>query len=82
LTLPLLIDEDSQAKILVNLLLQAGHDILTVNEAGLSGQPDSKIFQYARSQRRLILTRNYDDFQSLHEKKIYSSWRFSNLWRC
>jgi predicted nuclease of predicted toxin-antitoxin system len=70
LTLPLLIDEDSQAKILVNLLLQAGHDVLTVNEAGLSGQPDRAVFQYACFQGRLVLTRNYDDFQSLHQKNL------------
>jgi hypothetical protein len=68
LTLPLLIDEDSLAKILVNLLLQAGHDVLTVNEAELSGQSDRTVFKYASSQGRLVLTRNYDDFQALHEE--------------
>lgn len=67
MTLKLLIDEDSQAKILVNLLCSAGHDVLTVNEAGLSGQSDRIVFEYACSKERLVLTRNYDDFQALHE---------------
>ena len=67
MSLNLLIDEDSQAKLLVTLLLQAGHDVLTVNDAGLSGQADSVVFDYARKERRLVLTRNYDDFQALHQ---------------
>jgi uncharacterized protein YeaO (DUF488 family) len=33
LSLRMLLDEDSQAKYLVNLLQTAGHDVLTVNEA-------------------------------------------------
>ncbi|MGL5079202.1 MAG: DUF5615 family PIN-like protein, partial [Waterburya sp.] len=49
MTLKLLIDEDSQAKILVNLLLHAGHNVLTVNEANLSGKSDSIVFDYACS---------------------------------
>ena len=67
MTRKLLIDEDSQAKVLVTLLKQAGYDVLTVNEAGLSGQPDSVVFEYACLEGRLVLTRNYDDFQALHE---------------
>ncbi|MDJ0901307.1 MAG: DUF5615 family PIN-like protein [Xenococcus sp. MO_188.B8] len=67
MSLKLLIDEDSQAKLLVTLLVQAGHNVLTVNEAGLSGQPDSIVFDYACKGGRLVVTRNYDDFQALHK---------------
>ncbi len=67
MSLRLLLDEDSQAKLLVTLLRIASHDVLTVNEAALSGQPDSVVFDYARKEGRLVLTRNYDDFQALHE---------------
>ena len=67
MSLKLLIDEDSQAKLLVTLLLQAGHDVLTVNDADLSGQADSIVFNYACKEGRLVLTRNYDDFQALHK---------------
>jgi predicted nuclease of predicted toxin-antitoxin system len=67
LSLKLLIDEDSQAKKLVKLLLRNGHDVITVNEANLSGQPDEIVFNYAQEQKRLLLTRNYDDFLAIHK---------------
>ena len=69
MSLRLLIDEDSLAKVLVKLLRKAGHDVVTVNEAGLSGKLDEEVFDYARARRRLVLTRNYDDFQALHFSK-------------
>ena len=67
MSLKLLVDEDSQAKILVVLLRKAGQDVLTVNEANLSGEDDSVVFNFAVREQRLILTRNYLDFQELHE---------------
>ena len=67
LSLKLLVDEDSQAQLLVTLLKKAGHNVVTVNEARLSGEDDSIVFNYARREERLVLTRNYDDFQELHE---------------
>jgi predicted nuclease of predicted toxin-antitoxin system len=67
LSLNLLIDEDSQAQRLVNLLKNAGHDVLTVNKAGLMSQPDLIVLDYARQHNRILLTRNCRDFQALHE---------------
>jgi predicted nuclease of predicted toxin-antitoxin system len=66
LTLRLLIDEDSQAKYLVNLLRNAGHDVITVNEADLMGKSDSIVLKYAISHGRILLTRNCEDFLNLH----------------
>jgi predicted nuclease of predicted toxin-antitoxin system len=62
----LLLDEDSQAKLLVRLLQQAGHDVVTVNEVGLQGKPDISVLEYAKKRERLVLTRNCDDFRNLH----------------
>ena len=67
MSLKLLVDEDSQAKLLVTLLSRAGHDVVTVNGVGLSGEADLTVFAYAKREGRLVLTRNYDDFQELHE---------------
>ena len=67
MSLKLLIDEDSQAKHLVNLLRSAGHNVITVNEAALMSKPDSVVLDYARQQERVLLTRNCDDFQTLHK---------------
>lgn len=67
MSLNLLVDEDSQAKYLVNLLKSAGHDVLTVNEAKLSGASDLTVFNYAREQGRVLMTHNCDDFQDIHQ---------------
>ncbi len=66
MSLKLLLDEDSQAKYLVNLLRVSGHDVVTVNELSLGGFPDSVVLDDAREKRRTLLTRNCDDFLELH----------------
>lgn len=67
MSLKLLIDEDSQDKVLVRLLREAKHDVVTANESGLMGQPDSVVFSYAREQNRIILTLNCRDFAAIHQ---------------
>lgn len=59
-------DEDIQDKLLVKLLRQASHDVITVNEAGLMGFADPLILDYARTQELVLLTYNCDDFEALH----------------
>ncbi|MDJ0662753.1 MAG: DUF5615 family PIN-like protein [Crocosphaera sp.] len=66
MSLALLIDEDTLAKVLVKMLKKAGHDVLTVNEVGLSGEPDEVILNYARKNNRILLTHNCQDFEALH----------------
>ena len=68
MSLPLLIDEDSQAKPLVKLLRFAGYDVVTANEAGLAGAVDSVVLDYARGDNRVLLTQNCDDFKALHQE--------------
>jgi len=67
LSLRLLVDEDTQDARLVSVLRQEGHDVLTVNEAGLPGQADRVILAYAFQERRIVLTMNCRDFLELHE---------------
>ena len=67
MSLRLLLDEDSQAKRLVNVLGKAGHDVKTVNEVGLSGEIDDLVLEYARGENRILLTHNCDDFEELHK---------------
>jgi predicted nuclease of predicted toxin-antitoxin system len=83
LSLKLLIDEDAQDKLLVKLLRQSGHDVITVNEAGLSGQPDPIVLQSAKTNNRVLLTYNCDDFETLHQTNpihsgILAIYRSSN----
>ena len=63
----MLLDEDSQAKYLVNLLQAAGHDVATVSKLDLMNHPDSVVLDAARENERVLLTRNCDDFQELHQ---------------
>ncbi|MEM6837661.1 MAG: DUF5615 family PIN-like protein [Cyanobacteria bacterium P01_C01_bin.120] len=66
MSLALLLDEDSQAKYLINLLQAAHHDVLTLNEIGMVGAPDNQVLAYAKQQHRILLTRNCNDFLELH----------------
>ena len=67
MSLRLLIDEDTQDARLVSGLRAAGHDVLTVNEAGLPGQADSAVLAYASQNKRIVLTMNCRDFLELHD---------------
>lgn len=67
MSLRLLIDEDSQAKLLVDLLKIAGHDVVTINELELSGSDDTIVLDCARKQERVLLTQNCRDFEALHQ---------------
>jgi uncharacterized protein with PIN domain len=67
LSLQLLLDEDSQDKILTKLLRTAGHDVLTINEANFSGAADDEVLALARQQSRVLLTHNCGDFLALHK---------------
>ncbi len=64
----LLIDADSQNKLLVKALRESGHDVLTANEAHLRNALDPEIFAYAIQDNRIILTRNCKDFELLHQQ--------------
>ena len=68
MSLKLLIDEDSQAKPLIKMLREAGHDVVTVNEVGLKGKIDPLVLDYARNNERILLTHNCRDFEALHQQ--------------
>jgi len=69
----LLLDEDSQGRLLVRWLREAGHDVVTVAEAGLESRADAEVFEYARRDMRVLLTRNVRDFQVLHDSQPANS---------
>ena len=66
MSLRLLLDEDSQAKHLVTILEEAGHEVITINEVGLAGSSDDIVLDYARGKNLILLTQNCDDFEELH----------------
>jgi predicted nuclease of predicted toxin-antitoxin system len=73
LSLRLLIDEDTQAKLLVSILRSAGYDIVTVAEEGLSGASDGAVLAQAHVDSRAVLTRNADDYRELHDTGVKHS---------
>jgi predicted nuclease of predicted toxin-antitoxin system len=54
-TLCFLIDEDVPRST-TRVLRDAGFDVLNVHEAGLQGKSDDKVFEYAQSENRLLIT--------------------------
>ncbi len=66
MSLRLLLDEDTQAKRLIRLLRDAGHDVQTATEAGLIHKPDAQVLAQAAREARLVMTRNCGDFLALH----------------
>lgn len=63
----LFLDEDSSVPLLATLLRKAAHDVQTTHELGRAGAPDPAQFLYALRQGRVLITRNHDDFEVLHE---------------
>jgi hypothetical protein len=49
------------------MLPTGGHDVLTIGEAGVIGIPDASVIELARVQQRIFLTRNCDDFLTIHQ---------------
>lgn len=52
----------------VELLQQLGHDVLTTKAAGNAnkGIPDEAVLAFAISEKRIVLTFNYNHFKRLH----------------
>ena len=67
MSLRLLVDEDTQEKRLVDLLRKAGHDVLTINELKLQDSDDTVVFDCAKKQTRVVLTKNCRDYQTLNQ---------------
>ncbi len=62
----LYVNDDSIADVLVRLLRDRGHDVMTSTEAGTEGEADAVHLTHAIRLRRAVLTRNYHDFEDLH----------------
>lgn len=66
----MLVDECILDKLLQVKLKEAGHDVRTVTEAGLTRKPDHAVFEAAIAEARLVLTINCADFVSLSDARL------------
>jgi hypothetical protein len=64
------VDDDSVDPMLLRLLRRDGNDVQIPADVGLIGRSDQVHLSHAIRQQRAILTRNYDDFQALHDLVI------------
>ncbi len=62
----LYLDDDSVSRALIGLLRHAGHDVQTPADVNLSGADDVLHLSEAARADRVLLSRNHDDFRSLH----------------
>ncbi len=69
----LYIDDDSVDPGLLRLLRRDGHDVQVPADAGLVGSSDQVHLAHAIRERRAILTRNYRDFDGLHDLVVFAS---------
>jgi predicted nuclease of predicted toxin-antitoxin system len=62
----LYLDDDIAGPVLARLLRNAGHDVLLPADVGLAGGKDPAHLIRAMQEDRVMLSRNYKDFQLLH----------------
>jgi hypothetical protein len=63
----LYLDDDISVGLLVQQLRRAGHDVQVPPDVGQAGQPDPVHLTHAIRDGRVLLSRNYGDFELLHE---------------
>jgi hypothetical protein len=61
------LDDDSASALLARLLRLAGHDVQLPVDVGLAARPDPVHLTKAVHERRVFITKNYCDFEDLHD---------------
>jgi hypothetical protein len=69
----LYIDDDSVDPSLIRMLRRDGHDVQVPTDVGLAGSSDQVHLAHAIRDRRALLTRNYHDFEALHDLVIFAA---------
>jgi hypothetical protein len=69
----LYVDDDSVDPVLLRLLPRDGHDVQTPSDVGLVGSTDPVHLAQAIRDHRALLTRNYRDFEALHDLIVFAA---------
>ena len=62
----LYLDDDTASGILTQLLHQAGHEVQVPTDVGQNGKSDPVYLTHAITEGRVLVTKNYGDFEELH----------------
>ena len=65
----LLLDE-MYPRVIADRLRERGHDVISVHDAPGRGTPDPEVLEYARSERRALVTENVRDYRPLADQLI------------
>ena len=63
----LYLDDNLAEKHLANFLAKDGHSVIQPVDVSMNGKSDPKHFVYSIQNHRLILTRDREDFEELHQ---------------
>jgi hypothetical protein len=75
----LYLDDDSAEALLVSLLRQAGHEVQVPADVGRIGESDPDHLTHAVREDRVLLSRNHDDFKSLHDLIVQVQGHYPGL---
>lgn len=75
----LYIDEDASKQSLIQRLRQAGHNVQSAADAGLLHATDARQLAHAIEHDFVLLTRNDDDFQELHDLILIAAGHHSGV---
>jgi predicted nuclease of predicted toxin-antitoxin system len=69
----LYIDDDSVDPGHIRLLRRDGHDVQIPADVALAGSSDQVHLAHAIRNQRVILTRNYEDFEDMHDLVVFAA---------
>jgi hypothetical protein len=75
----LYLDEDLASPLLLRLLRNAGHEVQGPADVGLNGRADAVVLTHCIRDARAVLTRNYCDFEDLHNLLGVASGHHSGI---
>jgi predicted nuclease of predicted toxin-antitoxin system len=73
------LDEDMLAAVLVALLRKAGHQVVPSRDVGMRGKSDAEHLLFALQQSHVLLTRNHEHFEHLHNLVLGSGGHHSGI---
>lgn len=75
----LYLDDDSASPVLARMLRSEGHDVQLPQDVGLAGRKDPVHLLHAIRELRVLLSKNYSDFEDLHNLVLGSTGHHTGI---